>query len=276
MSEQTTEPPTGAPSVGPLSVVEIYRRSVKAEDLRFNRYIARPKAAVLVYLLRPTPITPNQVTLLSLFTSLVGIATLLLCPGWIGLVSAALVLHLAFVLDCVDGQLARIKGLSSPVGAYLDFLVDEIKAVLLVASCAGRLAIDGRAPLLFTSVSPQVFWLGLGLLGVCIAAAGISTTTFMRRPEYFEAVHGKKGERVAGYTKWKEPTEPAPSSPFKRLVLLPIRLLESLGKLTLHYPAWFIFPALFGRMEWFLLPYLCAHTLYLGRSWLTVIWKLGR
>ena len=89
-------------------------------------------------------------------------------------------------------------------------------------------------------------------------------------------MHGKKGERVAGYTKWKEPTEPAPSSPFKRLVLLPIRLLESLGKLTLHYPAWFIFPALFGRMEWFLLPYLGAHTLYLGRSWLTVIWKLGR
>ena len=107
-------PPPEPVQTGPLSVVEIYRRSVKAEDLRFNRYIARPKAALLVYLLRPTPITPNQVTLLSLVVSLVGMATLLLCPGLTGLVAAALVLHLAFVLDCVDGQLARIKGQSRP------------------------------------------------------------------------------------------------------------------------------------------------------------------
>jgi phosphatidylglycerophosphate synthase len=268
MSEQTTAPPAAPAPVGPLSVVEIYRRSVKAEDLRFNRYIARPKAA--------TPITPNQVTLLSLLTSLIGMATLLLCPGWVGLLSAALVLHLAFVLDCVDGQLARIKGLSSPVGAYLDFLVDEIKAVLLIACCAGRLAIDARAPLLWASVGPQVFWLGLGLLGVCIAAAGISTTTFMRRPEYFEAVHGRKGERVAGYTKWQEPTEAPPRSLLGQLVRLPIRLLEAVGKLTLHYPAWFFVPALLGHIEWFLIPYLAAHTLYLGRSWLIVMWKLGR
>lgn len=274
MSEKTTPPEPV--QTGPLSVVEIYRRSVKAEDLRFNRYIARPKAALLVYLLRPTPITPNQVTLLSLVVSLVGMATLLLCPGLTGLVAAALVLHLAFVLDCVDGQLARIKGLSSPVGAYLDFLVDEIKAVLLVASCAARLAIDGAPTLGALPVSSQVFWLGLGLLGVCIAAAGISTTTFMRRPEYFEAVHGRKGERVAGYTKFKEPTEAAPSSLLKKIVLLPIRLVEALGKLTLHYPAWFFVPAALGHMEWFLLPYLTAHTLYLGRSWLVVVWKLGR
>jgi phosphatidylglycerophosphate synthase len=259
-----------------LSVAEIYRRSIKAEDLRFNRYIARPKAAVLVYLLRGTRITPNQVTLLSLLTSLCGIATLVLCPGRVGLIAAALVLHLAFVLDCVDGQLARIKGLSSPVGAYLDFLVDEIKAVLLVASCAARLAIDGAPTLGALPVSSQVFWLGLGLLGVCIAAAGISTTTFMRRPEYFEAVHGRKGERVAGYTKFKEPTEAAPSSLLKKIVLLPIRIVEALGKLTLHYPAWFFVPAALGHMEWFLLPYLTAHTLYLGRSWLVVVWKLGR
>ncbi len=261
---------------GPLSVVEIYRRSVKAEDLRFNRYIARPKAALLVYLLRPTPITPNQVTLLSLVVSLIGLAQLLLCPGLWGLVSAALVLHLAFVLDCVDGQLARIKGLSSPVGAYLDFLVDEIKAVLLIACCAGRLAVEGRAPLLGAPLSPQVFWLAVGLAGVCIAASGISTTTFMRRPEYFEAVHGKKGERVAGYTKFKEPEAAKPTSLAGTLVRLPIRLLEAFGKITLHYPAWFFIPALLGKIEWFLLPYLAAHTMYLGRSWLTVIWKLGR
>ncbi len=259
-----------------LSIADIYRRSVKAEDLRFNRYIARPKAAVLVYVLRRTRITPNQVTLFSLLVAVTGFATLVLCPGRIGLIAAAIVLHFAFVLDCVDGQLARIKGLSSSVGAYLDFLVDEIKAVLLIASCSARLALDGKIPFWGTEFRPDVFWLCVGLVGVCVAASGISTTTFMRRPEYFEAVHGQKGERVAGYTKFKEPTSALPKSFLAKLVRFPISLVESLGRIALHYPAWFFLPALFACLEWFLLPYLAAHALYLARSWLVVCWKLGR
>ena len=84
------------------------------------------------------------------------------------------------------------------------------------------------------------------------------------------------GWASAGYTKFQEDAAPVPTSLVGKLLRLPIRLLEAVGKLTLHYPAWFFVPALLGRLEWFLLPYLAAHTLYLGRSWLGVIWKLGR
>lgn len=268
-------PPPGAPIRGPLSIAQIYRRSLKPKDLRFNNWVCRPVAAVFVYLLRPTPVTPNQVTFLSLFVSLLSAATLLLWRDRVGLGVAAALVYLAFVLDCVDGQLARITGKTSVVGSYLDFLVDEIKAVTLIAALAGRLAFDG-APALGLGVDGTIFWLAAGLAGVTVAASGMALTTFMRRPEYFEATTGQKAVRVAGFTRFEEPKPAAPPSLVRTLVRLPIRLLEETGKLVLHYPAWFYVPALLGRIEWFFVPYVLAHALYLGRSALVVLIKLGR
>jgi hypothetical protein len=285
------EPPAAPPPARPSrpGVVEIYRRSLKPQDLRFNNWACRPLAAVFVWLLFYVPITPNQITFLSLFVALLADAALLFCPGRTGLGAAALLLYLAFVLDCTDGQLARLRGQTSSVGSYLDFLMDEIKAVALIAAVAGRLALDqttvpglawltAQLPTLSPLPAARLAWLGLGLVGVVIAASGISITTFMRRPEYFEAVHGKPAEKVPGFTALRaaETTPAPPASPLKRLVMLPIRTLEWLGKLTLHYPAWFYIPALLGQIEWFLLPYLAAHTLYLGRSALIVLVRLGR
>lgn len=279
---------TAAPSLpGRPGIIEIYRRSLKPADLRFNNYACRPLAAVFVYLLYATPITPNQVTFLSMFVALIGDAALLFCPGRIGLAAAALLLYLSFVFDCADGQLARVKNMSSSVGSYLDFLMDEIKCVALIACVAGRLSLDGvTVPMpipipMLADFTPRTFWLVFGMFGVVVAASGCSITTFMRRPEYFEAVTGKKSERVPGFTALREssddqrPTKTAPS-PLKRLIFAPIRVVEWLGKLTLHYPAWFYVPALLGRIEWFLIPYLAAHTMYLLRSSAIVLIRLGR
>src|SRR6266545_3449006 len=88
-------------------VADAYRRSSKPHDILWNRYVAR--------------------------------ALMALAPGWSGLIASAVVIELSYVLDCVDGQLARLKGTSSPVGAHLDFLMDELKAFLLVAAVAVRL-----------------------------------------------------------------------------------------------------------------------------------------
>lgn len=267
-------PPSPA-ATDPLSIAEIYRRSLKPKDLRFNNWVCRPPAAVLVYLLRSTRVTPNQITFLSLFTSLLSAATLLFWRDRMGLAAAAVLVYLAFVLDCVDGQLARITGCTSVVGSYLDFLVDEIKAVTLIAASAGRLAWQGE-PAPFFPIDGQTFWLIFGLAGVTAAASGMSLTTFMRRPEYFEATTGQKAVRVVGFTRFEEPKPKAPPSLVRQLVRLPITLLEETGKLVLHYPAWFYIPALLGHLEWFIVPYVLSHAMYLGRSGLVVLIKLGR
>ena len=60
-------------------------------------------------------------------------------PGHVGLVVAVIVFELSYVLDCADGMLARLRGTASPVGHLLDFLMDELKAFLLLAAVAVRL-----------------------------------------------------------------------------------------------------------------------------------------
>ena len=50
---------------------------------------------------------------------------------------AALVLwHLAYALDCADGQLARVTGRTSPAGKRIDILCDVAIQIALVASVA--------------------------------------------------------------------------------------------------------------------------------------------
>lgn len=259
-------------------IAEIYRRSKKPRDLWWNEWVARPPAAVLVYLLKGTPLTPNQVTFLSLLVALIGYGVFVGWRSYWGGVAGALLVELAFILDCTDGQLARIKGKTSAVGGYLDFLMDEVKAVALVAALSGRQAwheVDlGRGDLLSGEagwLGPQG-WLVVGLAGVVVVSTGISLTTFMRRPEYAGAGVGAPDEfgdirpMSAG---------PRPEKP-RTVVGRVVAACEWAGRSVLHYPAWIWVPAVVGRMEWFLVPYLAAHALYLGRAGLAVLWRLGR
>src|ERR1051326_802156 len=118
----------------------IARSQNKKRDInRFTERVARPPAAVVVYLLKGTPITPNQVTFLSAAVAAGACAMFALLPGYLWLVAAALVFEFSFVLDCADGQLARLRKTASPLGHLLDFLMDELKAMLLIGCVAVRL-----------------------------------------------------------------------------------------------------------------------------------------
>src|SRR5689334_24987023 len=91
-------------------IAAIYRASKKKHDINwFTEWIARPPAAVAVYVLRGTPITPNQVTFLSTVVAAGAAAMFAVGPGYWWLVGAALVFELSFVLDCADGMLARLR-----------------------------------------------------------------------------------------------------------------------------------------------------------------------
>ncbi|HEX6459189.1 MAG TPA: CDP-alcohol phosphatidyltransferase family protein [Thermoleophilaceae bacterium] len=73
----------------------------------------------LTRLLLPTRISPNQVTGMM---TLVGLAAAALTslPSIAAAVGAALLVQLQLLLDCSDGELARVRGQSSPAGIYLD------------------------------------------------------------------------------------------------------------------------------------------------------------
>ncbi len=122
---------------GPGSVIESRPAPAKPPEVEeaVDQFIHRPLARPLVRLLVPTPITPNQVTLLSAVAGVV--AALLMAgsvdrPAW--RVLAGLVLLGSVVLDCCDGQLARARGTSSTYGAILDGIADYITGVSVGAA----------------------------------------------------------------------------------------------------------------------------------------------
>ena len=76
--------------------------------------------------------TPNQVSLASGFCSLIGIVLIALVRPSLPLALAVTaLLVLGYGLDSADGQLARLRGGGSPLGEWLDHMIDSIKIVLL-------------------------------------------------------------------------------------------------------------------------------------------------
>lgn len=95
-------------------------------DRRLNRKFSRP---VTRWLLR-TSMTPNQITLLAGAMSLIG-AYCFLPGGYWGPVLGALLLQWSAVLDCCDGEVARIKFMESPLGDTLDIVCDTVGALAI-------------------------------------------------------------------------------------------------------------------------------------------------
>jgi len=244
-------------------VVDAYRRTRKPRDILWNRFVARPLAAVLLVPLARTRVTPNQVTFATLVVFVAGAALLVACPARGALVGAVAILELSYVLDCVDGQLARWKGTSSPVGAHLDFLMDEIKAFVLVAAVAIRLWRGTHAER----------WLVEGLLGLAAVATAISLTTFVRRPEYAAATGAAVAHGAGDYGGGFDAPASA-ATPARRRS--PLALVESVGRFVVHYPSYIVFVALANRMDLFLHAYVGLNAAYAARSLLGIARKLGR
>ena len=120
------------------AIAEVYQQTRKRPDLFWNTYVCRPLAAVVVVAVRNTRVTPNQITLSALWVASAAAAMFVAVPGYWGLLLGAIVFELSYVLDCADGMLARLRGVQSQGGHLLDFLMDELKAYLLVAALAGR------------------------------------------------------------------------------------------------------------------------------------------
>jgi phosphatidylglycerophosphate synthase len=120
-----TSPTSRTP--GPVSPAESTPRSAKpleAEEL-VDEHLHRPLARLLIPWLARTSITPNQVTLVSGLLGVSGGVLLGMGAHRPGLLPwAGVLLFASVIFDCCDGQLARIRGISSTTGAVVDGLAD--------------------------------------------------------------------------------------------------------------------------------------------------------
>jgi phosphatidylglycerophosphate synthase len=115
-----------------VSLEEIRSRTYKQRDAWWTVWLVDPLAARLVWLVAPwRRVTPNLLTTLAFVLGLASAACFWGASyGW--LLAGALLFHLSFVLDCMDGKIARLNGTGSVFGAWLDYVFDRLR----VTACA--------------------------------------------------------------------------------------------------------------------------------------------
>lgn len=148
-----------------LSAAQKSKRGVSI----YSRFVNRPIGRVLAAACFVLRMTPNQVTLGSAVATVLGLTLLVTAtPTPASGLGVALLLMLGFALDSADGQLARLTGLRSPAGEWLDHVVDAGKIVavhsaVLIAVFRSTDAADGwyLVPLAFQVVGIVTFVGGL-------------------------------------------------------------------------------------------------------------------
>ncbi len=164
-----------------MSLLTEYKNSLKLAEVEesLDLFFYRPAAFLLVKAIYRLPITPNQVTGLSLVAGLIS--------GWCfaqGTVAwfffAGIWYAVANIFDCADGMLARLQGSGTPFGRLVDGVADwVISTAIFVGVGIGLTTLTGN---------PAFWWL---------AAAGGLTSAFhaivfdSHQQSYIAAIRGK-------------------------------------------------------------------------------------
>lgn len=119
------------------------RKSIDQDGL-IAYYTQRPIARLFTRLLIDTPVTPNQVTLAAMACGL-GAAVLAGIGEHAAVAVAGFLYWFGAVVDCVDGDLARLRVKGSKMGEWLDTLADDVSTFALVAGIGIGLARTGHA-----------------------------------------------------------------------------------------------------------------------------------
>lgn len=113
----------------------------KTRDSWWTVYLVDPIACLVALVVaNRTRLTPNALTVISLALGLASAA----CLAVQELAAGALLFYLSFMIDCVDGKIARLKGTGTPFGLWLDYMGDRIRVVFCAAGLAyGQYAATG-------------------------------------------------------------------------------------------------------------------------------------
>lgn len=142
------------------------RKSVE-QDGFISYHVLRPVARTVLRPLLDSGVTANQITAVALAS---GILAGLLCAGGgyvAALVGGALYFGGAF-LDCLDGDIARLRLEGSRLGQWLDSLADDLSTTSMLAGLGIGVAAAGGAPgwaafgvggaILFAATEARILW----------------------------------------------------------------------------------------------------------------------
>jgi phosphatidylglycerophosphate synthase len=156
------------------------------------RKVARPMALYLTRIVLPWGISANVVTAVAALTGLAAAAAFAYGPTY-GLIAGAALLQLWYLLDHVDGQIARFRGTASVAGTYVDYLMHYV----VHGACPfglgwGLFAATGEAAWLLAGAAWSAGIVLLGLRHDCLYKA------FFRRLRHTQGVHAVRGMADGG------------------------------------------------------------------------------
>jgi phosphatidylglycerophosphate synthase len=139
-----------------VDLQEIRERTYKKVDAWWTVLLVDPLAVRLVRLVAPYRwITPN---LLTWFATVLGLGAAvcfaLADRGW--LIAGALLFHASFVVDCMDGKIARLRETGTLFGAWFDFMFDRLRVVACTATLFGAQY--------YRTGNALFFWLAFGVI----------------------------------------------------------------------------------------------------------------
>ena len=130
---------------------------LKSVDTWSTVFLFDPVAIPLTKVIARTRITPNQISVSRLFPSVLA-AVFFLSDRRDLQILGAITVYLTFLMDCVDGKLARLKQIESEFGRRIDYLCDSFgKLIALLSLTYSQFYVLGGT---------KVFFFGMGLLCV--------------------------------------------------------------------------------------------------------------
>ena len=97
-------------------------------DGYISKYVNRKASGPMAQLLAKTRVTPNQITWAAFVIALLSFISFIFGHNIIG----GLLVQLSSIVDGVDGSLARLKGMTSTFGGFLDSVLDRYADILIV------------------------------------------------------------------------------------------------------------------------------------------------
>jgi len=104
------------------------------DDEWWSSFVTSPLAIAVNYVVVDIKwLTPNLITLFSFITAIIS-ALFIIAGGSLNFIVAAVLIHWSHILDCMDGQMARYRKISSPLGSYIDKVTDQIQVTIWFGS----------------------------------------------------------------------------------------------------------------------------------------------
>jgi len=176
-------------------VIKITKKNKKSHlDYSWITSIYRFFGLNIAKIISIIPISPNQVTILSLIFGLIGSVYLCFGEFWYYLIGA-LLHQISITLDYVDGSLARLRGQTSKFGGWLDGNIDKFLDGVFFTAVSWGAYLQYKEPLLFIMALIAIITRYMIIHSVDMVRYGLDVSNLS--PKFKKGVLGESMKKIS-------------------------------------------------------------------------------